>query len=285
MMEGEPLVDLVKDVAAHGVKEPTRYHNTPEYGHWFIDGRNRLEAAEQAGIPFDQVPAVTITEGNPIDYIVSLNAHRRHLSKKQRVRFIDDALRAEAAAEKPDRVCAVSESASVNVEALTGDLEAADAKHRGGRGKINEHKARLTDLAKAQGISPSTVRDVLAEDKPKGKKPKTKPKRRTKNEIRADNATWTLTICAQQILQAAENLNLESFDVVSKKDRNRALEHLQEALPKIKAAIAGLNPKAPPAPDGLDAAREHYAAEFTKLPLNDRNTETDRLIQTLRDAS
>jgi hypothetical protein len=117
-----------------------------------------------------------------------------------------------------------------------------------------------------------------SETQPKAEEAEGQRKRRTKDEIRADNATWTLTICAQQILQGAENLNLESFDVVSKKDRNRALEDLQEALPKIKAAIAELNPKAPPAPDGLDAAREHYAPEFTKLPQDERDAETDRLI-------
>src|SRR5262249_33439492 len=85
-----------------------------------------------------------------------------HLTKKEKVRLIDAALKAGAAAEKPDRVCAVS----------------GPAKHKGGRGRINEHKAKVTELAKAQGISAATARDVLAEDsKPKGKKPKPRKER------------------------------------------------------------------------------------------------------------
>jgi ParB-like nuclease family protein len=196
MLSDAELHELAKDIKVNGIREPVTV--VPGDPTVLLDGRNRLEAAERVGFDYRRfgVTAFCGTEDEQVGFIISKNIHRRHLTKKQKVRLIDAALKA-GAAEKPDRPCAVSEatsekpdrpcevSDSLNVETLTRELEEIDARNKGGRGKINEHKAKVTELAQAQGISASTVGDVLAEDH----KPKPKPKLKPKSEA---NGTVTL---------------------------------------------------------------------------------------------
>jgi hypothetical protein len=77
MIEGKDFDDLVADIKANGLQEPITLCNDK-----ILDGRNRYRACIEAGISADFKPKW----GNqsPVDYVLSLNLHRRHLDESQR---------------------------------------------------------------------------------------------------------------------------------------------------------------------------------------------------------
>jgi hypothetical protein len=76
LLEGEDFDELVADVRAHGVREPIWLYEGK-----ILDGRNRHAAAQAAGV---ECPMRTYEGNDPIEFVVSLNLKRRHLSTSQR---------------------------------------------------------------------------------------------------------------------------------------------------------------------------------------------------------
>lgn len=77
LMEGEDFSALLHDIKAHGQRDAIVV-----LGHEILDGRNRYRACQQLHIKprleeWDE-------QGDPIEYVVSKNLHRRHLSASQR---------------------------------------------------------------------------------------------------------------------------------------------------------------------------------------------------------
>lgn len=78
LMDGIELSSLVEDVRAHGLLEPIVLHEG-----MVLDGRNRLRACELAGVTPRFVEWVP--DGmTPLEWVVSHNLHRRHLTTAQR---------------------------------------------------------------------------------------------------------------------------------------------------------------------------------------------------------
>jgi N6-adenosine-specific RNA methylase IME4 len=77
MMSVEEIDRLAEDIKANGQKEPIYSHDG-----LIVDGRNRFMACRRAGVE----PWVTPWngKGDLIDFVVSLNLHRRHLNESQR---------------------------------------------------------------------------------------------------------------------------------------------------------------------------------------------------------
>lgn len=76
LIEGQPFNDLVADIRVHGVREPVWLHDGK-----ILDGRNRYRAALAAGV---DCPVREYDGDNPVEFVVSLNLHRRHLNESQR---------------------------------------------------------------------------------------------------------------------------------------------------------------------------------------------------------
>ena len=77
LIEGDDYQSLVEDVKRHGVREPVWLH--PDGS--IIDGRNRARAAADAGV---HLPTRTWDgTGSLVELVLSLNLHRRHLTKGQ----------------------------------------------------------------------------------------------------------------------------------------------------------------------------------------------------------
>jgi len=78
---------LVDDVGRHGIREaaiywqPTESDNT---GRCLVSGRHRYRANEALGKSPDEVPSRTVFGGNPLDWAVSLDVRRRHLTAVER---------------------------------------------------------------------------------------------------------------------------------------------------------------------------------------------------------
>jgi hypothetical protein len=77
MMAPDEFEDLVIDIRANGQREPIWVHRG-----MVIDGRNRLKACAELGIEpqFREWDG----DGSLVEFVVSLNLHRRHLSSGQR---------------------------------------------------------------------------------------------------------------------------------------------------------------------------------------------------------
>ena len=76
MMGKEELGELADDIMQNGLRQPIVL-----YQGQILDGRNRYQACELAGIESD----CTEYEGDdPLGYVLSLNLHRRHLTASQR---------------------------------------------------------------------------------------------------------------------------------------------------------------------------------------------------------
>ena len=169
MMDDDGLAELGEDIKANGLREPIKFMRTgkarpvegmepaTEQPEILLDGRNRLEAMERLGIDVLESCMVKAEYVNgsrgPFDfdavaYIISLNAHRRHLTKAKLAAYIVDAVKA------GDKL--------VQLEPVS----------KGGRGKKNPIKEKVLAEAKKLGIHESTAKRAIA--KSEGRAPKAK---------------------------------------------------------------------------------------------------------------
>src|SRR4029077_12050262 len=78
LMNGKALDDLALDIAAHGLRTPIL-----TYQGEVLDGRSRERACEMAGVAARYEEAQVASDDEALDLAVSLNQHRRHLTKEQ----------------------------------------------------------------------------------------------------------------------------------------------------------------------------------------------------------
>lgn len=77
LIQGADFATFMADIAANGQMEPIVIDRDGRV----IDGRNRLRACEQLGL----TPKTTVYDGTDVvQYVVSHNLHRRHLTDSQR---------------------------------------------------------------------------------------------------------------------------------------------------------------------------------------------------------
>jgi hypothetical protein len=106
LMGADELDTLAADVKQHGQRNPvTLWVDDATHVLQVLDGRNRLDAMERAGIrlvasdgKFDLAPVRTTIlfsrEIDPFTYVISANIHRRHLDAEQRRALIAKLLKA-----------------------------------------------------------------------------------------------------------------------------------------------------------------------------------------------
>ena len=148
MLSADELAELGGDIKANGLRSSI----VLSADGILLDGRNRLEAMERAGVAVQEWHTRTFGDGDPVAFIVSSNIRRRHLNKQQQADLIVAALKA---AEKPRTDCAVSAEP-----------------HHGGRGKVNAVKQKAIAEGKKHDIGRRTMEKALAKATPRPK-PKT----------------------------------------------------------------------------------------------------------------
>ncbi|HEY9415135.1 MAG TPA: ParB/RepB/Spo0J family partition protein, partial [Pseudonocardia sp.] len=78
MMAADEFAGLVADIRERGQREPVWLHPDGR----IIDGRNRYRACREAGV--EPRTRQWDGRGSLVEFVVSLNLHRRHLDKGQR---------------------------------------------------------------------------------------------------------------------------------------------------------------------------------------------------------
>jgi hypothetical protein len=242
MIEGKILDEKVKDIRANGVKLPVLFWahydgdgNVVE--RWFIDGRNRLRAAELAGIPFDDVLQETVTCDTPIAWIMRLNLHRRQLSKEEWADLIVKGTEAEQEALRLKQ--------AEDIEAYLAkldDRQPVSETHKGGRGKRNPVRQAAVAAGRAAGISESTVKASLRKREAE-KQGKTLPKRDRNRHTRTTApelpGAWLLG-AVDMIVTACDALKVEKLADAPHPHRGQALDELRECNAKIDTVIKKL---------------------------------------------
>lgn len=79
LMQGQEFSDLCEDIETHGLRDPICLYSDGR----IVDGRNRYLACEQRGIE-PEFYDYDGEESELLDYVLSLNLHRRHLTESQR---------------------------------------------------------------------------------------------------------------------------------------------------------------------------------------------------------
>jgi hypothetical protein len=101
LMSADELRELGEDIKKHGVRSPVILIAEDGKGDQLLDGRNRLDAMELVGlkvsgkrwlldakIPFEHC------DGDPHEFVISANIHRRHLTAEQKRELIAKVLKA-----------------------------------------------------------------------------------------------------------------------------------------------------------------------------------------------
>ena len=159
MMSDKELADLGEDIKKNGQTVPIYLWHPPGQPDLtvLLDGRNRLEAMERAGLVHNE-QFVARFNGDPVAAIIALNIHRRHLTKERQAELIVLALKAGAEASrqagevpKPRHVKgkAGSERNSTKAAALAAGAEHGISKRtveraiaKAAEGQVREFKAR-----------------------------------------------------------------------------------------------------------------------------------------------
>jgi hypothetical protein len=156
MMSDEELDALGQDIKANGQSYPVVF--TAD-GTELVDGRNRLEAAERAGLP-DTTPRQHghLDKGvDPVAFIIGANIRRRHLTKQQQADLIVAALKASRqVGEVPKRH--VNGKAGSEKDPVKAAAVAAGAEHG-----ISERTVERA-IAKADGRAPKAKPPVEGSD-------------------------------------------------------------------------------------------------------------------------
>jgi hypothetical protein len=151
MMSDAELAETGEDITVNMLKLPidARRHGD---GWEVIDGRNRLEAMEHAGIdidPFFHFNEVKLNDTEVLAHVISANMRRRHLT--------------------PGQVADLA----VKIAKLEIETGPRDPVSRGGRGKKSKLKAKAIEVSKAmpEEVRPSerTIKRAIA--KAEGRKP------------------------------------------------------------------------------------------------------------------
>jgi DNA-binding Lrp family transcriptional regulator len=155
MLEGEDMDALVADIREHGVRVPVVLWEDEDGKLWTLDGRNRLEAAERAGVELYLEPGfleesdrrLVSRRTDPVSFVISANAHRRHLTREQK----RDAIRRllELDAERSDR----SIAKDVGVSHPTVKKVRQEAEEAGDVEKLSTRKDSLGRRQPARGSS------------------------------------------------------------------------------------------------------------------------------------
>lgn len=190
-LDGEEFASLVADIKNNGLSEPITVHNG-----MILDGGNRYRACMEAGVD----PQLIEFDGvNIVQFVLSKNLHRRHLSAGQRAAIV---------ASTQDWASAHGHGGGRNFQSATLHLEKSTSESRAAesgtsvRTQKKADKVAKADPALAHRVAHGEISlERAAEqvgEKPRGKNP---PARSEADELREqlDDAREMLSALADEL--------------------------------------------------------------------------------------
>ena len=171
MMSDEELAKLGEDILAKGLITPILFWDGGA-GPLLIDGRNRLEAMERVGREANPSGLRQVSDKDPVPLLISLNIHRRHLTKQQQADLIVAAIKAGAEASRQ-----------------LGEVPKRHVKGKAGSEK-DATKAAAVATAKDHGIGKRTVERAIAKAEGKLPAPRESKAARVKREFYEHNPDY-----------------------------------------------------------------------------------------------
>jgi N6-adenosine-specific RNA methylase IME4 len=150
MMQGTELLELTEDIRTHGLNQPiVLYENK------ILDGRNRYVACREANVK----PAFKEYEGSaPLEWVISGNLHRRHLSVSQRAALSIDLLPLLEEKAKQKRLSTLKQNATKLANLPKREPEFHSAKEAAKILNIGERYVR--EAKKIQETSPQAIKEL-----------------------------------------------------------------------------------------------------------------------------
>ena len=162
LLSDQELAELGADIKAHGLQQRVVILASAE-GDMLLDGRNRLDAMERIGVPFNIGDPKLVREVwnvDPFEYVIGANIRRRHLTSEQKRELIAKLLKLDAG--KSDRQIA-------NTVGVHNETVAAVRKKLVANGDVTESVTRTDSKGRHQPASKTKTAAV--------KSAKTKSKR------------------------------------------------------------------------------------------------------------
>ena len=272
MMSDEELAVLGGDIKKNGLRNPICLWTDPEdCEDWLIDGRNRLEAMERAGIRHKRHSCHIDDSKSAEAAVIGLNILRRHLTQEERADLIWAAAKA---ADKPRQAGGVSDDDVLPV-----------TPKKGGRGRKSPTKQKALEinafLPKEQQVGERTLERAGA--KAEGRPPApAKPRKRRGSPMAArevdhevDHAElrWpanvppALEAARQQYLKICADpaIDLDSEQAIINEGLREIAGKRLEVRAARQAEIAAAMASDPPEPNYYDEAREQAREEREQL--------------------
>lgn len=211
LMSDDEMTGLIEDIRSHGLREPIWLHPDGR----IIDGRNRYRACTEGAVK--PVFRTWSGEGSLIDFVLSLNLHRRHLNQSQKALV---ALRVEEqyAAEAKERQGQRTDLADDIPEILPESPTVRESRERAGKAvgvsgryvsdakRVAEQAPDLMPKIESGDMSVNEAKQRVA-SKPKSKRASN---RQPLPEF-AKSSGWQLRRAVERIERIAEDDRLSTY--------------------------------------------------------------------------
>lgn len=137
LMGDDELALMANDIATHGLKVPIE-----KLGEEIIDGRNRYRACLLCDVEPSYI-AADIGDESPVDYVISLNLLRRHLTEPQRAMVGARTIEHYAKEAKERQARKPKDSVPVNLPEQTGDARDKAGESVGVSGKSVDSASKV----------------------------------------------------------------------------------------------------------------------------------------------
>jgi hypothetical protein len=205
MMQPDELRALGEDIKKNGLREGVALLDGA-----LLDGRNRLEAMELAGIKliagngqleWANIPSCNVKGTDPVAYVISKNIQRRHLATEQKRELIEKLLK--ATPEKSDRQIADEiKSNRTTVGQIrkkletSGDVSIVDTRRDTKGRRQKAHKPSAESLASAVAIYRAAARSEKTKRQAPAETASTAPHADKSHEL---SVVGSITYCTAQV--------------------------------------------------------------------------------------
>lgn len=204
MMGSDEFEDLKQDIAKNGLHEPIWLHPNDDS---IIDGRNRYKACMAAGIE----PKFRTWDGRGslIQFVLSLNLHRRHLTSSQKAMiavdslpFLEDEAKQRQGARTDIREKIPEGSKGKSVDKAAG-IVGTNGRYVSDAKKIQEQAPDIADMVREGSVNMSNAMQLAK--MPEGKRNQVIEQVRTGEANSVKEAIGNLSVASHQLINSSES--------------------------------------------------------------------------------